>query len=70
MERPSCWPRAAWGAEVGNEVDDAYIHPAPHTVLAAIVEAPPVQRSHPRWTDVAAGTPGREMEDPSKSHIE
>ena len=58
MERPSCWSRAACGAGGGSEVGGASSHPAPHTELVAIAEDPQGWHSHPRWTDVTAGTPG------------
>lgn len=38
-------------------------HSAPHTAIAAIAEALQGRRSHPRWTDVAAGTPGAQKEE-------
>lgn len=62
MERPSCWSRAAQGSGVETEVDGASSFPAPHTVLAAIAEAPSVWCPHPRWTDIASGTPETEVE--------
>lgn len=48
---------------MGTEVGGASSHSAPHTAIAAIAEALQGQRSHPRWTDVAAGTPGAEKEE-------
>lgn len=62
MGRPSCWSRAVRGSGVETEVDGASSRPAPHTVLAAIAEAPLVQCPHPRWTDVASETPEAEVE--------
>lgn len=57
MERPSCWSTAVWGAGVGTEVGVASSSPAPHTVFAAIAEAPQEQHTHPCQTNGAAGTP-------------
>lgn len=58
--------RAAWGAGVKTEVDDGSSHPAPHTALAATAKGPLGRCSHPRWTDVAAGTPEAEIDEERK----
>lgn len=47
---------------MGNGVDGASSQPAPHTALASIAGAPQGRHSHPRSTDVTAGTPAAEME--------